>query len=154
MLTNRLFLGSITLALIPHTLAQVGFWALPKCQQICVVSMLDKNAILNCTWTDDGTPDTGCLCSNPDFQYGIRDCIAESCPKGWTNYDNAYLQVCGMRIFGMKQYYDFQSLILRIGSMSYLTTVWGTPSSTAMRSTTAQQTTITIAAPSSTITTT
>ena len=106
MLTNRLLLGSITLALIPHTLAQVGFWALPTCQQICVVY---KNAILSCTWTDDWTYDTGCLCSNPDFRHGVRDCISESCPKEWRNYGNANLQVCGMRILGMDQYFDWSS---------------------------------------------
>lgn len=101
MLTKQLFLGSITLALIPHTLTQGGFWALPKCQQTCVVSMLDKTAVLNCTWTGDGQPDTDCLCSNSDFQYGVRDCIFETCTGELTNYEDAYLQICGMRIFAI-----------------------------------------------------
>src|SRR6266516_6331820 len=29
----------------------------------------------------NGQPDAICLCSNVDFSYGIRDCVAESCPS-------------------------------------------------------------------------
>lgn len=43
-------------------------------QKTCVQDMLDKASDLSC---DSG--DVGCLCANPDFTYGIRDCSLEAC---------------------------------------------------------------------------
>lgn len=33
---------------------------------------------LGCT----GPNDVACLCSNPNFGFGVRDCTAQSCPPG------------------------------------------------------------------------
>ncbi|KAF9870486.1 hypothetical protein CkaCkLH20_11976 [Colletotrichum karsti] len=46
----------------------------PECGNSCIQRMEGKAQELGCT---DG--DTACLCRNPDFYYGIRDCSFESC---------------------------------------------------------------------------
>ncbi|OAL75698.1 hypothetical protein A7D00_1298 [Trichophyton violaceum] len=48
---------------------------LPSCSQNCLSSMLGKAGELGCPPHD---PD--CLCANPDFKHGLRDCTHEACP--------------------------------------------------------------------------
>jgi hypothetical protein len=43
--------------------------------------MLGKGTDLGCP-NVNGEPTAACLCDNPDFGYGIRDCAMESCPIG------------------------------------------------------------------------
>ena len=102
MLTKPLFLGGVTFTLIPPALSQTGFWGLPTCQQSCIFSMLDKHDALGCA-----NADVACLCSDPHFVYGVRDCILQSCAQEWDNYDNAYLQVCGRQLPCMVRHYTF-----------------------------------------------
>lgn len=130
MLTKLLLLGGITLAFIPQTFSQLNFWDFPGCQQSCIFSMLNKHDNLGCAWTGYGNPDIACLCSEPNFEYGIRDCILQSCSPKEDNYDDAYLQVCGRQLLGMLRFYDLQSLILRPASTRapQFTTIMGTSS--------------------------
>ncbi|KAN0107813.1 hypothetical protein V8E51_007555 [Hyaloscypha variabilis] len=48
--------------------------ALPACGSLCFNNMLAKAGELNCA-----TGDNSCLCKNPDFSYGIRDCSNAVC---------------------------------------------------------------------------
>ena len=45
-------------------------------QSTCIKNMLALAPSLGCA-PNDAT----CLCSNPDFGYGVRDCALESCPS-------------------------------------------------------------------------
>lgn len=65
-----------------------AFSDLPECGQLCVQNMLDKASELGCD-----SDDVGCLCQNPDFTYGIRDCSLEACTndaQAIINYGAAY----------------------------------------------------------------
>lgn len=102
MLTKLLLLIGLALAFLTQILCQAGFWALPGCQLDCIFNVLEKEDLLGCSLTDEyGNPDIGCLCSKPDFEYGVRDCILESCPPASGDFVNAYLQVCGRQFLGL-----------------------------------------------------
>jgi len=51
---------------------------LPYCGQICITNMLALAPSLGCPVVD-GRPNHACLCSNANFQYGVRDCTNQSC---------------------------------------------------------------------------
>ena len=46
-------------------------------QKVCITNMLGMATMLGCK----SQTDVACLCSKQDFKNGVRDCIAESCPK-------------------------------------------------------------------------
>ncbi|KAK0631505.1 hypothetical protein B0T14DRAFT_4208 [Immersiella caudata] len=50
----------------------------PECGRLCLGNMIALSSSLGCPFVD-GLADPACLCSKPDFNYGIRDCTAESC---------------------------------------------------------------------------
>lgn len=52
---------------------------LPACGQLCASNMIgaDKSQELGCA-----TGDIACLCTKPDFIYGLRDCSAAVCNNG------------------------------------------------------------------------
>ncbi|KAK4465099.1 hypothetical protein QBC42DRAFT_283725 [Cladorrhinum samala] len=54
--------------------AQENASVLPVCGQICIQNMLAQAPLLGCPASDPR-----CLCSNPNFGYGIRDCAIEAC---------------------------------------------------------------------------
>ncbi|KIX03753.1 uncharacterized protein Z518_07306 [Rhinocladiella mackenziei CBS 650.93] len=54
---------------------------LPECGQLCINNMLGAASSLGCPPVN-GQPDATCLCANPDFGYGVRDCANEVCPSG------------------------------------------------------------------------
>ena len=43
-------------------------------QAVCYTSMLQKFASLGCT-----SDSPACLCKNPDFAFGMRDCALQAC---------------------------------------------------------------------------
>jgi hypothetical protein len=43
--------------------------------------MLAKAESLGCPNKADNSPDAACLCQNPDFANGVRDCGNEACGK-------------------------------------------------------------------------
>lgn len=45
-------------------------------QKVCITNMLAQAQSLGCSNEANIT----CLCDTPNFQYGVRDCIAQSCP--------------------------------------------------------------------------
>ncbi|KAI5864070.1 hypothetical protein GGS23DRAFT_595721 [Durotheca rogersii] len=47
----------------------------PNCGVVCVSNMLREASNLGC----GNDSSASCLCTNPDFIYGIRDCATESC---------------------------------------------------------------------------
>ncbi|SPO00499.1 uncharacterized protein DNG_03247 [Cephalotrichum gorgonifer] len=47
---------------------------LPECGQGCIQRMIGSAQSLGCK-----ADDVACLCKNPDFTYGIRDCSVEAC---------------------------------------------------------------------------
>jgi hypothetical protein len=101
MLTKLFFLSGLALTFLPASLCQSGLRALSGCQLRCVITLLNQATSLGCALTADyATLDIACLCTQPNFEYGIRDCIHQSCPPEWENSDNAYLQVCGRQLFG------------------------------------------------------
>ncbi|KAK3335209.1 CFEM domain-containing protein [Cercophora scortea] len=57
-----------------------GVGDLPPCGQVCVGNMVGLAEQLGCPPVN-GKPDTACLCSKPDFGYGIRDCASEACQQ-------------------------------------------------------------------------
>ncbi|KAI1506136.1 hypothetical protein F5X99DRAFT_404184 [Biscogniauxia marginata] len=46
----------------------------PECGATCINNMVGQSSELGCS-----SGDASCLCTNPDFAYGIRDCATESC---------------------------------------------------------------------------
>ncbi|KAL0940845.1 uncharacterized protein CTRU02_203608 [Colletotrichum truncatum] len=48
---------------------------LSECGRICIQNMQGQATALGCT-----AGDNACLCRNPNFTYGIRDCSYQSCP--------------------------------------------------------------------------
>ncbi|KAK4231666.1 hypothetical protein QBC38DRAFT_465256 [Podospora fimiseda] len=65
-------LGAMTMAAAAMAAAQQA--ALPFCGQICIQNMLSQGPFLGCPYSDPT-----CLCSNPNFGYGVRDCAMQSC---------------------------------------------------------------------------
>lgn len=47
-------------------------------QRTCIQNMLNEQANLGCP-PPAGSPDPGCLCSNADFSFGLRDCSQQAC---------------------------------------------------------------------------
>ncbi|KHO01912.1 CFEM domain containing protein [Metarhizium album ARSEF 1941] len=64
-----------SLALIAAVAAQDSASGL-GCGKVCIDNMLKKGSALGCS---DG--DWSCLCKNPDFHNGLRDCSTQSCPN-------------------------------------------------------------------------
>jgi hypothetical protein len=57
-----------------HTPTATGVNTLPPCGQTCINNMKAQYLTLGCS-----SPDPLCLCKNPNFQYGIRDCANGAC---------------------------------------------------------------------------
>ena len=71
------------------------FNALPGCGKVCIPNMLGQAAALGCS----GQNDIGCLCRSANFNYGIRDCIAEACPGTDQGVVRAYAaQICAGKL--------------------------------------------------------
>ena len=67
---------TIAAALLAAVAQAQDFNSLPGCGKVCIPNMLGQYAALGCT----SASDLACLCSKPNFNYGVRDCIAEACP--------------------------------------------------------------------------
>ncbi|EGX91309.1 keratin-associated protein 5-5, putative [Cordyceps militaris CM01] len=67
-----------------------GIDSLPSCGQTCFYNMLDKHSELGCSSRDDAY----CLCSNVNFNNGIRDCSNGACGESVAStvisYGSAY----------------------------------------------------------------
>ncbi|KAK4160192.1 hypothetical protein QBC43DRAFT_304004 [Cladorrhinum sp. PSN259] len=61
-------------ATISPAKAQQDPLVLPICGQICIQNMVAQGPVLGCP-----TSDARCLCSNPNFGYGVRDCAVQAC---------------------------------------------------------------------------
>jgi len=72
MKTSMFIIGAMATAAMAQDLA--GFDSLPSCGQTCVTNMVNLADSLGCKGSD-----VACLCMNPDFSYGLRDCTNESC---------------------------------------------------------------------------
>ena len=71
--------------------AQADFNSLPGCGKVCIPNMLGLATQLGCT----GPGDIACLCKTANFNYGIRDCIAQACPPSDAATVRTYAaQVC------------------------------------------------------------
>ncbi|KAJ4391572.1 hypothetical protein N0V93_005191 [Gnomoniopsis smithogilvyi] len=70
--------------------------SLPECERTCIQNMLTEGPAYGCPNIDNGSPAPDCLCSKPEFAYGVRDCSTQSCPSGTdVNQVNQYgLQYC------------------------------------------------------------
>ncbi|KAH6619420.1 hypothetical protein B0J18DRAFT_492231 [Chaetomium sp. MPI-SDFR-AT-0129] len=55
--------------------ATTGLGALPSCGQLCFNNMLAQYASFGCA----SEQDAACLCEDPDFGYGLRDCSNGAC---------------------------------------------------------------------------
>ncbi len=87
-------------------------------QQICITNMLAKAPVLGCPLLN-GQPDRACLCTKPDFGFGVRDCASEACPPDQAMPVIAYgfnMCVDGMSIplshFNLTLNFDFKKQIV------------------------------------------
>ncbi|KAJ4416411.1 hypothetical protein N0V82_006753 [Gnomoniopsis sp. IMI 355080] len=68
----------------------------PPQKRTCLQNMLTEGPAYGCPNINNGSPAPDCLCSKPEFAYGVTDCSMESCPSG-TDIDQVYqygLQYC------------------------------------------------------------
>lgn len=69
-----MIIGAMATAVMAQDLS--GFDSLPSCGQTCITNMVNLSEGLGCA-----SDDVACMCLNPDFSYGIRDCTDQSCPS-------------------------------------------------------------------------
>lgn len=66
-------------------MAPPSFDSLPLCGKSCFQNMVNKHVDLGCA-----DPDSYCLCSNPNFNYSLRDCSNKDCGQSAANTMIAY----------------------------------------------------------------
>merc|ERR1711977_325012 len=66
---------SIAFAVGAALVAAQDISEVPACGQMCITNMLGVASSFGCT----GPTDLACLCGDPRFGYGLRDCTIEAC---------------------------------------------------------------------------
>lgn len=74
MKTTLFVVGAMATAAAAQDASLSGFDTLPDCGQTCITNMINLAEDLGCTGSD-----VACLCLNPNFSYGVRDCTDQSC---------------------------------------------------------------------------
>ncbi|RYP05613.1 hypothetical protein DL764_003674 [Monosporascus ibericus] len=97
MKTSAILVGSSAALAAAQATFPAGF---PECGQVCITNMLNLANNFGCGL------DPVCLCTRPDFLYGIRDCSHEYCrdPDAATrsiNYGTQYCADAGIAVSGL-----------------------------------------------------
>ncbi|RYP03808.1 hypothetical protein DL765_010383 [Monosporascus sp. GIB2] len=97
MKTSAILVGSTAALAAAQATFPAGF---PECGQVCITNMLNLANNFGCGL------DPVCLCTKPDFLYGIRDCSNEYCqdPNAAAqsiNYGTQYCADAGIAISGL-----------------------------------------------------
>ncbi|RYP27249.1 hypothetical protein DL766_006461 [Monosporascus sp. MC13-8B] len=97
MKTSAILVGSSAALAAAQATFPAGF---PECGQVCITNMLNLANNFGCG------VDPVCLCTKPDFLYGIRDCSNQYChdPNAATqviNYGAQYCADAGIAISGL-----------------------------------------------------
>ena len=77
---------TIAAALVAAVAHAQSLDSLPACGKVCVPNMVGQFAAFGC----QSATDVACLCRAQNFQYGMRDCIAQACPPSDQGAVQAY----------------------------------------------------------------